>query len=416
MTGPSIAERSWTAGRLLRRSPVTVTALVALLAAGIATGSLVSGPSRALLAAVGAGVHQPVWTLLTSAFWSARPTRPTAWPSPASSRSSVRPSGGWGAGCGLPSWWPASSRASPPGCPRPGSAATGDVWARELSAMVVVGPFPGAAGRRRPGTPPAMPALWRRRLRLSVSIILLALVLYSGTAGDVVRLSAGCSGSAAGPLLHPLRRARVAAPHPSRRETRALVALVVAVTAIGPLARRPVPHPRRAVGRRRPPVRLGRPPHALLRIGVRTVGRSGRLPRAAGPGPAHRPRTGAAVGAPRAAAARPRRGAAPRTARGVGGRRRVRHRAHRDRRRRRRHGAAHARRLAAPAGRPPGQPAGRVRRRPAGGAAAPSWYCCWSPGPSSGCAPAPGAARRWLVAGGLRARRGDRRCTSASAR
>ena len=34
----------------------------------------------------------------------------------------------------------------------------------------------------------ASPALWRRRVRLPVSIILVALVLYSGTAGDVVRL------------------------------------------------------------------------------------------------------------------------------------------------------------------------------------------------------------------------------------
>jgi phosphatidylglycerol lysyltransferase len=77
-------------------------------------------------------------------------------------------------------------------------------------------------------------ALWRRRLRLSVSITLIALLLYSGTTGDVVRLCGWFLGLAAGLLLRPVD-GRAGPVHFTRRESRALVALVVAATALGPL-------------------------------------------------------------------------------------------------------------------------------------------------------------------------------------
>jgi phosphatidylglycerol lysyltransferase len=225
--------RGWALGDVLRRYPVTITALTVLLIAGIATGTLVSGPSPALLADVGAGVHQPAWALLTSAFWCVHlPSYALAVAGilgllgPAERRLGSRGAGAVlvagqiaGTAVGL-----ALVRAV---------AATGDVWARELSTMLVVGPFAGllaVAGWHSA----AMPALWRRRMRLSLSIILLALILYSGSAGDVVRMSAWLLGIATGTLLH-LSAERLPPPHPSRRETRALVALVVAVTAIGPL-------------------------------------------------------------------------------------------------------------------------------------------------------------------------------------
>jgi lysylphosphatidylglycerol synthetase-like protein (DUF2156 family) len=78
------------------------------------------------------------------------------------------------------------------------------------------------------------PAPWRRRLRLSISITLVALLLYSGTTGDVVRLSGWLLGLVATLLV--ARPEEPQAPvHHSRREVRALVALIVAVTALGPL-------------------------------------------------------------------------------------------------------------------------------------------------------------------------------------
>lgn len=217
----------------LSRYPLTAAVLGALLVTALATGSLALGPSPGLLRSVGAGTHQPPWTLLTSALWIARlPSYVLAVVgvlvllAPAERRLGTLPT----AGALLAGQ--AAGTAAGLGLIR-AVAATGDVWAQELSAMLVVGPFAGllaVAGLHTAW----MPALRRRRIRLFLSISLLALVLYSGTAGDVVRLSAWLFGLGAGMLLHRSQD-HLAAPHPSRREKRALVALVVAVTALGPL-------------------------------------------------------------------------------------------------------------------------------------------------------------------------------------
>ena len=111
-------------------------------------------------------------------------------------------------------------------------AAAGDAWAHEISGIVVLGPFAGLLAAAGLATARA-PALWRRRVRLLLTLTLTALVLYSGTTGDVVRLCGWLLGLVGGVLLGPVQE--VTAPHPSRREGRALVALVLAVTALGPL-------------------------------------------------------------------------------------------------------------------------------------------------------------------------------------
>src|SRR5919202_1008914 len=100
--------------------------------------------------------------------------------------------------------------------------------------MVVLGPFPGLLAAAGMATARA-PALWRRRARLTLTITLTALVLYSGIAGDVVRLCGWLLGLAAGFGLPPVQDGTASLHHPSRREGRALVALVLAVTALGPL-------------------------------------------------------------------------------------------------------------------------------------------------------------------------------------
>jgi lysylphosphatidylglycerol synthetase-like protein (DUF2156 family) len=216
-----------------RRSPVTIAALAVLVTVGALTGGPMFNPSRDLLTAVGAGVHQPVGTLLSSALWCAH------LPSCALAAAGI-----------LAILGPAERRM---GSARTVTvlvlgqlagtgigllvvravAATGDTWARELSSMLIVGPFAGLLAVLGWHSA-SMSALWRRRLRLSVSIILLALVLYSGSAADVVRLTAWLLGVGVGTLLH-LSAAALPPAHPSRREKRALVALVVAMTAIGPL-------------------------------------------------------------------------------------------------------------------------------------------------------------------------------------
>ncbi|MGZ4644245.1 MAG: bifunctional lysylphosphatidylglycerol flippase/synthetase MprF [Blastococcus sp.] len=218
--------------QIVRRTPVTAGLVVVLLCAALLSGSLFHPLSPAELAEVGAGDTRPAVGLLTSAFWCSGPLACAMTIGlalllgPAERRlGSPVVLGGLiggqvvGTAVGL-----AMIRVL---------AATGDVWARQLSGTVVVGPLPGLLAVAGLATAGAS-ALWRRRARVMVSIILVALVLYSGTTGDVVRVSGWFVGLAAGTLLRPHGDA-VPAQHVSRREKRALVALVVAVTAIGPL-------------------------------------------------------------------------------------------------------------------------------------------------------------------------------------
>jgi phosphatidylglycerol lysyltransferase len=214
----------------LRRHPVTLAALAALPVTALLSGGPVGGPSPE---AVGAGLGRPVRAVLTSAFWC-----PGAWSYAAAAAATVlllgsaeRRLGSRTALAALVAGHVLGTAAALAGIAA--LAATGDAWALELRAMVVVGPYAGllaVAGLATARTP----ALWRRRVRLGLSIALVALVLYSGTTGDVVRLTSWCAGLAAGSLLRRPDEA-AAPPHPSRRERRALVALVVAVTALGPL-------------------------------------------------------------------------------------------------------------------------------------------------------------------------------------
>ncbi|WP_348789694.1 DUF2156 domain-containing protein [Leifsonia sp. NPDC080035] len=76
--------------------------------------------------------------------------------------------------------------------------------------------------------------LWRRRIRLLTFAVILTLVLYNGDQNNVYRLIAALLGLALGAILrggrlHRLRRS-------SHGETRNLVAAVIAITAVGPLA------------------------------------------------------------------------------------------------------------------------------------------------------------------------------------
>lgn len=79
-----------------------------------------------------------------------------------------------------------------------------------------------------------MPVLWRRRIRATVLAVLVTLVLFAGHPHDTVRLCAALAGLLAGTLL-----TRDSQHTPllggSTRETRTLLALVVAVTVVGPV-------------------------------------------------------------------------------------------------------------------------------------------------------------------------------------
>jgi lysylphosphatidylglycerol synthetase-like protein (DUF2156 family) len=248
---------------VLRRYPVTAGAFALLFVVALSTGSLAFRPSPTVVRAVGAGVGRPAWGLLTSALWCEHLTfyvlAALAIPLvlvPAERMLGSRATLLWlvggqvaGSAAGL-----LAIRAL---------AASGDEWAADLSTMVSLGPFPGLLAVL--GLTTALTAsLWRRRVRLAVSIILVALVLYSGTFGDVVRLTGWLVGLTAGALL---QRRGVAAPraHPSRREGRSLVALVLAVTALGPLLAALSRSPEGPWAVLSHLFVSGRPPHGLLR-------------------------------------------------------------------------------------------------------------------------------------------------------
>jgi lysylphosphatidylglycerol synthetase-like protein (DUF2156 family) len=222
-----------TALTVLRRFPVTAATLGALLLTRLLVGSLVGGPPRSVLQTLGAGVGRPFFTSLTSAplcaglvSFVAAAVVVVVLLGPAERRLGSLPAlGALVLGQALATVLGLGLIQA--------MAAAGEAWARGISGMNVVGPVAGvlvAAG----WATARMPALWRRRVGLGLTISLLALALYSGTAGDVVRLVGWLLGLGAGALLRRPRDAPLA-PHPSRREGRALVALVVAVTALGPL-------------------------------------------------------------------------------------------------------------------------------------------------------------------------------------
>jgi phosphatidylglycerol lysyltransferase len=116
-------------------------------------------------------------------------------------------------------------------------AITGGQWGAQLRAAVAVGPTPLAIGCAL-AVSAGLTALWRRRLRVLLLVGLAMLVLYSGLLADVFRLACGLVGLLVGAVwLGRARRrgGRTELSAPSRRETRVLVALVVAASALGPL-------------------------------------------------------------------------------------------------------------------------------------------------------------------------------------
>jgi len=216
-------------GAVIRRAPGTVGAVVALWVLGAATGSLWSGPPDGLLDTVGTGVSSPLWTVATSALWCADLAGYLATTvllllfGPVAEREfgTVRALGlvgvthvlGVSAGVGLV---------------RAGEAWS---WLSHLNHDLAVGPSPGAAGLALASSFRLSP-LWRRRARLLVVLGLLVPALYSGHLEDVLRLCGGAVGLLVGALAV---RGRPAPAPPSREETRVLVALLIAASALGPV-------------------------------------------------------------------------------------------------------------------------------------------------------------------------------------
>ncbi|MBW4716840.1 bifunctional lysylphosphatidylglycerol flippase/synthetase MprF [Saccharothrix obliqua] len=216
---------------MIRRAPATTAAVLFLWTLGAASGSLWSGPSEQLLEHVGFGVTAPLWTALTSAMWCSNLGGYVATTlllllfGPAAEREfgSLRTAAvvvvthvaGVFAGSGVVQF----------------GAAAGWTWLDHLGYDLSVGVSPGVVGLALALSFRLSP-LWRRRVRLLVVLGLLVLALYSGYLEDVLRLFGGLVGLAFGALI--VRQRPVPVP-PSRDETRVLVALLLAASALGPV-------------------------------------------------------------------------------------------------------------------------------------------------------------------------------------
>ena len=219
-----------------RAAPFTLTVLGVFLATGAATGSLLSGPAESLLDV--ASVSAPGlkaghwWSLFTSLFFA---SNPLAYLAAAlmilllglaerhlgTMRTAVFFFAGQFAAVTLFLLLTQLSRYA------------GDDWLGQMVDDRLMGPFAAvlAATLASSGH---LPTLWQRRLRTAAVSASLLLVLYVGHAETVVGLAGALLGLAAGWWIQgdkgTLHRHRS-----TGRETRNLLALTVAIFAVGPI-------------------------------------------------------------------------------------------------------------------------------------------------------------------------------------
>ena len=227
----------------LRGAPVTVGFVLAFWVAGALSSSLITGPSGSLRPNVAATAHSLPghwWALLTAGLWSqnlAGYVMGSAAVLAVGLALERRMGGLRFAAAALGSQILGISAALGfLGVARP----TLWTWTQEMSGHVFLGPSALMTGAAMAGTA-MMPTLWRRRVRLVIFALLMLLALYSGGFADLVRLGAAGAGALLGPVLLG-RRPRFRRPVSSRHEGRVLIALLVAVSAIGPVVAGLTPH------------------------------------------------------------------------------------------------------------------------------------------------------------------------------
>jgi phosphatidylglycerol lysyltransferase len=221
----------------LKSVPFSVAVLAVFLAVGAVTGSYLAGPPEQLLD--GAGVSGPGlragnwWSLFTSLFFA---TNPLAYISAslmillllglAERRLGTRAAAGLFLGGQFAAVTLFLLITQVAGY-------VGDGWLDRMADDILIGPYPAvlAAGLAATGR---LPVLWQRRLRTGVLSISILLVLYIGHAETVIGLIGAVLGLLAGWWIQgdhgQLHRHRS-----TGREARNLLALTVAVFAVGPI-------------------------------------------------------------------------------------------------------------------------------------------------------------------------------------
>jgi phosphatidylglycerol lysyltransferase len=221
--------------RRLRHSPVTLVYAAALWIIGLVTGSLLHGPSAALLNKIGGGLPALAdgrwWTVLTSGLWASslgsylgKTVLILLLVAPAERRIGaartalilvVSQVGGSLLGAGIIKL----------------GDLVGEPWLTSIADELDVGPATGAVGVGLALTC-TMTTLWRRRIRLFLLVGIFITMLYIGHVQEVVRMAGGLVGLGAGLLMFG-RAAGAPRWRASHHETRILVALAVAASALG---------------------------------------------------------------------------------------------------------------------------------------------------------------------------------------
>jgi lysylphosphatidylglycerol synthetase-like protein (DUF2156 family) len=223
--------------RALRGAPLTVALTVALWVVGAATGSLGHGPSQRLLVHVGVGIPSLSagrwWTPVTSLLWCSGIASYVATTAILVVIGPVaeRRLGLWRTAVMLVGGQIVGSLVGT-ALVRLGIA-VGETWTLGLDQQTAVGPGIGLFALAG-GLSFRLTALWRRRLQLLVLLVPLMMMLYIGHLQSVQRMVAAVFGLVVGAVMvrdkGTLRPRRA-----SNAETRVLVALCVAASAIGPL-------------------------------------------------------------------------------------------------------------------------------------------------------------------------------------
>jgi phosphatidylglycerol lysyltransferase len=219
----------------LRRAPATICYLTAVWLAGVATGSVAHGPSGWLSGHVGAGVpslgHGYWWTPLSAGLWASGLGGYLAVTvlgllilAPAERRMGVTRTFATLLACQAAGLLLAAGLIEAAGL-------AGEPWLSTLTGETAVGALPGVlgVGFALSGT---LTPLWRRRLRLLLTVAVTISALYIGHLEQVVQACGAAAGLVTMALTCGRARPR-ARGRASQHEVRVLVAMLVAVSALG---------------------------------------------------------------------------------------------------------------------------------------------------------------------------------------
>lgn len=225
-------------GRFLRARPVAVSLAIVTLLATVASGSALIGPSAAVRAAAGLGpdglwAHGRVAPLVTSVLVAQGLAElllvlATLVLVVGTAERVL------GHGRTLVAWLATAVAGGLVGTAlqEAGLLARG-VWTTPPLTLRVFHPETPVLGVLLAATAFSGP-LWRRRIRFGVLAALIVLLLYSGQPEDLYHLLGALSGLALG-VAFGRRLPRLEVPRTSHQETRALLATVVVIGAVGPL-------------------------------------------------------------------------------------------------------------------------------------------------------------------------------------